>query len=49
LWKPSSLVEVTGEKVKTLFNLLNELDDNEDVQSVFSNYDVSEEDISSLA
>ena len=49
LWKPSTLVEVTGEKVKTLFNLLDELDDNEDVQSVFSNYDVSEEDISSLA
>ena len=49
LWKPSNLIEVTGEKVKTLFNLLDELDDNEDVQTVFSNYDVSEEDISSLA
>ena len=49
LWKPSSLVEVTGEKVKTLFSLLDELDDNEDVQSVFSNYDISDEDISTLA
>ena len=49
LWKPYTLIEVTGEKVKTLFNLLDELDDNEDVQAVFSNYDVSEEDISSLA
>ena len=49
LWKPSNLIDVTGEKVKILFNLLDELDDNEDVQAVFSNYDVSEEDISSLA
>ena len=43
------MIDVTGEKVKILFNLLDELDDNEDVQAVFSNYDVSEEDISSLA
>ncbi|MDB9986308.1 YebC/PmpR family DNA-binding transcriptional regulator [Pelagibacterales bacterium] len=49
LWKPSNLIDVTGEKVKILFNLLDELDDNEDVQAVFSNYDISEEDISSLA
>ena len=49
LWKPSNLIDVTGEKVKILFNLLDELDDNDDVQAVFSNYDVSEEDISSLA
>ena len=49
LWKPSSLIEVTGEKVKALFSLLDELDDNEDVQSVFSNYDISDEDISTLA
>ena len=49
LWKPSNLIDVTGEKVKILFNLLDELDDNEDVQAVFSNYDVSEDDIVSLA
>ena len=49
LWRPSNLIEVTGEKVKSLFNLIDELDDNEDIQAVFSNYDVSDEDLNNLA
>ncbi len=41
LWKPSNLIDVAVYKVKILFHLLDEWDDNEYVQAVFSIYDVS--------
>ena len=36
-WKPSSLINITGDKAKSLFNLLDDLENDEDVQQVFSN------------
>ena len=42
-WKPQTLVPVTTEPAETLFKLLEILDENDDVQVVAANYDVSEE------
>jgi len=47
-WKPSSLINVTGDKAKSLFNLLDDLENDEDVQQVFSNFDVDDSEIEDL-
>ena len=41
-WRPLSTVEVEGEAAEKLFRLLETLDDNDDVQSISANYNVSE-------
>ena len=43
VWKPQNTVEVDEGKAQTLFKLLEALDDNDDVQTVSSNFDVSDE------
>jgi len=40
-WKSSNKVNVNKEEGKKLFNLINQLEDNEDVQNISSNYDIS--------
>ena len=47
-WKPSSLINVTGDKAKSLFNLLDDLENDEDVQQVFSNFDIDDREIEGL-
>ena len=42
-WKPQSTVDVDEGKASSLFRLLNALDDNDDVQNVSANFDVSDE------
>ncbi len=42
-WKSSNKVNVNKEEGKKLFNLINQLEDNEDVQNISSNYDISNE------
>ncbi len=42
-WKPQNVVEVDEQKAETLFKLLEVLDDNDDVQRVSANFDVSDE------
>ena len=42
-WKSSNKVNVNKEDGKKLFNLINQLEDNEDVQNISSNYDISNE------
>lgn len=42
-WKPQNTVEVDEDAASTLFKLLDTLEDNDDVQSVASNFDVSDE------
>lgn len=42
-WKPSMLTELDEDKASTLLKLIDILDDDDDVQNVFSNFDVSEE------
>lgn len=42
-WKPQNTIEVDADTASTLFKLIETLEDNDDVQSVSSNFDVSEE------
>ena len=42
-WISSNKVNVNKEDGKKLFNLINQLEDNEDVQNISSNYDISNE------
>ena len=49
VWRPQNLVPVSGEAAQTLLKLLDVLDDLDDVQTVFSNADISEEELARLA
>ena len=42
-WKSENNINVKEESAEKLFKLLNVLEDNEDVQSVSSNFEVSDE------
>ena len=48
VWKPMNLIEVEVEKAKSLFKLLNALEDDDDVQNVYTNFEVSDETMSQL-
>jgi len=45
IWKPKSSTPVAGDDVATLFKLIDALDDDDDVQNVYGNYDMSDEDL----
>ncbi len=49
VWKPQSEVSLTGDAVGTLFKLLDALDAEDDVQQVYSNEDISDEDAAKYA
>jgi YebC/PmpR family DNA-binding regulatory protein len=42
VWKPQTLTPVEGDKAETLMKLIATLEDDDDVQSVYANYDVDE-------
>ena len=42
-WKPVNLVSVDEESAHKIINMINSLDDYEDVQEVFANFDISDE------
>ena len=48
IWKSENTREVEKETAEKLFKLLNSLEENEDVQNVSSNFEVSEEILASL-
>ena len=48
-WRPSTEVEVRGEDAATLMRLIDALEDDDDVQTVWGNYDVPEEELEKLA
>lgn len=48
IWKPKTLTPVAGDDVATLMKLIDALDDDDDVQTVFGNYDISDEDMAKL-
>jgi len=48
VWRPKSLVPVTGDQAGTVMKLLDALEDDDDVQNVYSNVDISEEDMAKL-
>ena len=43
VWRPKSLMPVDGAVAESLFKLLEALDDSDDVQSVFANYEMSDD------
>jgi YebC/PmpR family DNA-binding regulatory protein len=45
IWRPKSLTPIAGEGVATLLKLLDALDDEDDVQNVYGDYDISDEDM----
>ena len=48
IWRSENNIEVAKDSAEKLFKLLNSLEDNDDVQSVSSNFDVSEDILASL-
>ena len=48
IWKPQNLIEVPGDKVPTLMKMMEALEESDDVQNVYANFDISDEDIASL-
>jgi len=49
VWKPQTLAPVDAEKAETLMKLIGALDDDDDVQNVYANYDVDEETLQQLS
>jgi len=47
-WRPKMQVPVTGDSVTTLMKLLDMLNDDDDVQNVYSNEEISDEDLAKL-
>ncbi|TDK39344.1 YebC/PmpR family DNA-binding transcriptional regulator [Rhizobium deserti] len=43
VWKPQNTIDVDQEKAESLMKLIDSLEDDDDVQAVFSNFEVSEE------
>jgi YebC/PmpR family DNA-binding regulatory protein len=48
-WRPTMTVNVPADKAEMLMNLLNVLDDNDDVQRVAANYEMSDEVMAGLS
>ena len=48
-WKPQTPVDVAGDNVASLMKLIDTLEDDDDVQTVWGNYDVPEEELEKLA
>jgi YebC/PmpR family DNA-binding regulatory protein len=49
VWRPKSLTPLTGDGVSTLLKLIDALDDDDDVQNVYSNEDIAEAELEKLA
>ena len=49
IWKPQNTIDVDGDKAETLMKLMNALDDCDDVQSVYANFEISDEEMERLA
>jgi YebC/PmpR family DNA-binding regulatory protein len=45
IWRPKTLTPVAGDQALALIKLLDALDDEDDVQNVFGNYEISDEDM----
>ncbi len=49
IWKPQTLTPVDADKAQTIMKLIDMLEDDDDVQNVYSNFDVDEETMAALA
>jgi len=48
-WKPQTPVDVTGDDVATLMKLIDTLEEDDDVQAVWGNYEISDAELEKLA
>jgi transcriptional/translational regulatory protein YebC/TACO1 len=48
-WKPSTEVTVTGDDAASLMKLIDSLEEDDDVQTVWGNYDVPDEELEKFA
>ncbi len=48
IWKPQATTAVNGDPVRTLMKLLDALNDDDDVQNVYTNADISDEEMAAL-
>ena len=49
IWKPQNTIEISGGPAETLFKLMNALEDCDDVQNVYANFEISDEEMERLA
>ena len=49
IWKPQNTIPVSGDKAATLMKLLDALEDCDDVQNVYANFEISDEEMERLA
>ncbi len=49
IWRPNIMTPVASDDVATLMKLVDALDDDDDVQNVYTNADISDEDMARLA
>ncbi|HTK33741.1 MAG TPA: YebC/PmpR family DNA-binding transcriptional regulator [Caulobacteraceae bacterium] len=49
VWRPKTTTPVSGEQAQGLMKLMDALDDDDDVQNVYANFEMSDEDMARLA
>ena len=49
IWRPKALTQVEGEHAESLFKLLETLEDSDDVQNLFANYEVADDVLARLS
>lgn len=49
VWKPRALIEISGAPAATLMKMMEALDDCDDVQNVYANYDIARAELERLA
>ena len=45
---PQTQVQLAGKSAETMLKLMDALEDNDDVQNVFANFDISEEELATI-
>ena len=48
IWKPQTLTPISGDPARTLMKLIDALNDDDDVQNVYANFDMSDEEMAAL-
>ena len=48
-WKPKTTTPIAGDAAATLMKLIDALDDDDDVQTVFANYEIDDDELAKLA
>jgi transcriptional/translational regulatory protein YebC/TACO1 len=49
MWRPKNTTPVDGEAAQTLLDMIGALDDNDDVQNVYANFELSDDALAKFA